>query len=92
MLLPRLGYAEAFALAARGAKVLHPKAIEPARAAGIPILVRNTFAPERPGTWIGDGPAAWAAAGEGGRRAPGGLKAVAERTAGWLCGGPAGSE
>lgn len=64
VLLPRLGYDEAFALAARGAKVLHPKAVEPARAAGIPIVVRNTFAPERPGTTIGEGPLAAAGAGE----------------------------
>ncbi len=54
VLLPRLSYEDAFALAARGAKVLHPKAVEPARAAGIPIRLRNTFAPERPGTLIAD--------------------------------------
>lgn len=64
-LLPRLGYEEAFALAAAGAKVLHPKAVEPARVAGIPIRVRNTFAPEGPGTFIGEPPAALAQAGEG---------------------------
>ena len=52
VLLPWLSYEEAFELAARGAKVLHPKAVEPAKIAGIPILVRNTFAPERPGTRI----------------------------------------
>jgi aspartokinase/homoserine dehydrogenase 1 len=53
VLLPRLSYEEAYALAATGAKVLHHKAVEPARAAGIPIVVRNSFYPERPGTWIG---------------------------------------
>jgi aspartokinase/homoserine dehydrogenase 1 len=53
VLLPQLSYEEAYALAATGAKVLHHKSIEPARAAGIPILVRSSFAPERPGTFIG---------------------------------------
>lgn len=53
VLLPWLSYEEAFELATRGAKVLHPKAVEPARAAGIPIRMRNTFAPERRGTLIG---------------------------------------
>lgn len=52
VLLPWLSYEEAFELAAKGAKVLHPKAVEPAKIAGIPILVRNTFAPERQGTLI----------------------------------------
>jgi aspartokinase/homoserine dehydrogenase 1 len=53
VLLPRLSYEEAYALAATGAKVLHHKAVEPARAASIPIVVRSSFNPERPGTWIG---------------------------------------
>ena len=52
VLLPWLSYEEAYELAARGAKVLHPKAVEPAKEAGIPILVRNTFAPHRSGTTI----------------------------------------
>ncbi|MEM9556182.1 MAG: aspartate kinase [Acidobacteriota bacterium] len=51
--LPELGYDEAEALARAGAKVLHPRSIAPAAAAGIPILVRNSFAPEHPGTRIG---------------------------------------
>lgn len=52
-LLPRLSYDDAERLARDGAKVLHWKAVAPARAAGVPILVRNTFRPEAPGTWIG---------------------------------------
>lgn len=52
VLLPFLTYAEAFALAAKGAKVLHPKAVEPAEQAGIPIVVRNTFKPDHPGTFV----------------------------------------
>ncbi|MBP9143537.1 MAG: aspartate kinase [Thermoanaerobaculia bacterium] len=52
-LLPRLSYDEAFRLARDGAKVLHWKAVAPARAAEVPIVVRNTFRPEAAGTWIG---------------------------------------
>jgi len=35
-----------------GAKVLHPAAIAPAVAKGIPLLVKNTFNPKAPGTLI----------------------------------------
>lgn len=52
-LLQRLSYDEVESLARAGAKVLHWKAVAPARAAGIPIVVRNTFRPEAGGTWIG---------------------------------------
>jgi aspartate kinase len=51
--LPRLSYAEATALARRGAKVLHPRTLEPLEGAGIPVFVGNTLHPGRPGTWIG---------------------------------------
>lgn len=51
--LPRLSYEEAERLAQAGAKVLHWKAIGPAREAGVPILVRDTFRPQLGGTWIG---------------------------------------
>ena len=51
-LLPRLSYREAGDFASLGAKVLHPKTMEPASAAGIEVLVRNSFAPERPGTRV----------------------------------------
>lgn len=52
-LLHRLTYAEAETLARAGAKVLHPRAVAPAAEAGIPIVVRNSFRPDHPGTWIG---------------------------------------
>ena len=39
-------------LAYFGAKVLHPQTMAPAVAKGIPIWIRNTFAPERAGTLI----------------------------------------
>jgi aspartokinase/homoserine dehydrogenase 1 len=51
--LPRLSYAEATALARAGAKVLHPRTLEPLDGASIPVFVGNTLHPDRPGTWIG---------------------------------------
>ncbi|MEO5800074.1 MAG: lysine-sensitive aspartokinase 3 [Gemmatimonadales bacterium] len=51
-LLASATYDEAAELAAFGAKVLHPATQLPLVEAGIPIVIRNTFAPERPGTWI----------------------------------------
>lgn len=51
--LPRLGYREASALARAGAKVLHPRTLEPLEPVGIPLFVGSTLAPEAGGTWIG---------------------------------------
>ena len=39
-------------LAYFGAKVIHPQTMAPAVSRGIPIWIRNTFAPEKPGTLI----------------------------------------
>jgi aspartate kinase len=50
--IPEISYLEATALAHFGAKVLHPKALRPVMASEIPVWIRNTFAPERPGTKI----------------------------------------
>jgi aspartate kinase len=50
--LPRLSYREASLFAALGAKVLHPKTMEPASEAGIEVLVRNTFNPWGAGTRV----------------------------------------
>jgi aspartate kinase len=47
-----ISYIEAMELAFFGAKVLHPKTIEPAMEKGIPVRVRNTFNPENEGTLI----------------------------------------
>ena len=52
-------YREASDLADSGAKVLHAKALRIAMECGIPLSIRNTFAPERPGTTIAP-PALWA--------------------------------
>ncbi len=47
-----ISYVEAAELAYFGAKILHPKTIEPAMEAEIPVRVRNTFNPANPGTLI----------------------------------------
>jgi aspartokinase len=47
-----MSWDRAEALAATGARVLHAKSLAPAREAGIPVVVRNTFRPEAPGTRI----------------------------------------
>jgi len=47
-----LSYNEAMELAYFGAKVIHPKTMAPAVKDGIPIWIRNTFAPEKIGTLI----------------------------------------
>ena len=50
--IPRIGYAQMRALAAAGARVLHPDALAPVERAGIPTLLRCTARPELPGTLI----------------------------------------
>jgi aspartokinase/homoserine dehydrogenase 1 len=54
-LLEELTYDEALHLANRGAKVIHPRTIEPLREKDIVLRIRNTFRPEHPGTRIGGG-------------------------------------
>ncbi|HTV97770.1 MAG TPA: bifunctional aspartate kinase/homoserine dehydrogenase I [Steroidobacteraceae bacterium] len=50
--IDQLSYNEAMELAYFGAKVIHPQTMEPAVARDIPIWIRNTFAPQKPGTLI----------------------------------------
>ncbi len=50
--LNELSYKEASELAYFGAGVLHPRAIAPAIERHIPIVIRNSYAPEKPGTRI----------------------------------------
>lgn len=50
--LPEVSFEEAMELSYFGAKVLHPKTIQPAREKGIPVRVRNSFAPGNPGTLV----------------------------------------
>ena len=51
-LLRRLSYREAAEMTYFGAKVLHFPAVLPAIAAGVPLVIRNSFAPKGPGTTI----------------------------------------
>lgn len=53
-LIPELGYDEAAELANFGAKVLHPRTVEPAEAAGIPIHIRSVAQPDARGTVISE--------------------------------------
>ncbi|OPX78975.1 MAG: putative aspartokinase [Methanosaeta sp. PtaB.Bin039] len=50
--IPSISYVEAMELSYFGAKVLHPRAIEPAIKKGIPVRVKCTFDPQSPGTRI----------------------------------------
>ena len=50
--LPSLSYEDAETLATFGAKVLHPKALEPAASREIPVRVLNSHRPAAPGTRI----------------------------------------
>ncbi len=51
--LPYISYSEVGELAFYGAKVLHPKTVQPILEKGIPCRVRNTFNPQHRGTLIG---------------------------------------
>ena len=50
--LADISYLEVMELSFFGAKVLHPRSIEPAMQKNIPIRVKNSFRPEAPGTLI----------------------------------------
>lgn len=50
--LESLSYDEACELAYFGAKVVHPQTMAPAIERGLPIIIRNTFHPDHPGTRI----------------------------------------
>lgn len=69
--VPHVSYAEAAQLAKLGARVMHPKMIEPVVAQRIPIRILNSHAPDQPGTLIADG-----------SPQGNGVKAIAHRIAG----------
>ena len=50
-----ISYEEAMELSHFGAKVLYPPTIQPVLVKGIPIVIKNTFRPEDPGTRIEKG-------------------------------------
>ncbi|SOE21465.1 aspartate kinase [Spirosomataceae bacterium TFI 002] len=47
-----LSFEEAAELAYFGAKILHPSTINPAKKRGVPVRLKNTMAPDAPGTLI----------------------------------------
>ena len=51
-LIPRLTYEEAAELAYTGAGILHPRTVEPVRASGIDIAIKNTYDPDAEGSLI----------------------------------------
>lgn len=55
-LLRELDYEEAQEIASTGAKVLHPRCLDPLKRAGVPLYVYDTARPELPGTRIGTSP------------------------------------
>jgi len=50
--LPSVSYEEAMELSYFGAKVIHPQTLRPAVQKGIPVWIKNSFAPEKKGTVI----------------------------------------
>lgn len=42
-IIDEISYNEVFQMAGSGAKVIHPRAVEVARRAGIPLIIKNTF-------------------------------------------------
>ena len=51
--IPWLSYRDAAALARAGAKVLHPRTLDPLEPLAIPVFVGRTLEPRGAGTWIG---------------------------------------
>lgn len=50
-IIPAISYMEVFQMADSGAKVIHPRAVEYAMRANIPLVIKNTFSDEK-GTYI----------------------------------------
>ena len=57
-LLPDIGSEEAVELSYFGARVIHPAAAKHAIASDLPLRIKNSYAPERPGTLIHSDPVA----------------------------------
>ena len=51
--IPSLSYFEAMELSHFGAKVIYPPTLQPVMRKQIPVIIKNTFKPEDPGTLIG---------------------------------------
>lgn len=48
----QLSFDDISELSAHGAKVIHPKTVDPVKDSNISVYIRNTFDPDHPGTWI----------------------------------------
>ncbi len=55
-IIPSISYQEAMELSHFGAKVIYPPTIQPVMNSGIPVWIKNTFAPSDPGTVIMNSP------------------------------------
>ena len=51
-IIPHISYQEAMELSHFGAKVIYPPTIQPVMSKNIPVWIKNTFAPQDPGTLI----------------------------------------
>ena len=51
-IIQEISYQEAMELSHFGAKVIYPPTIQPLMNKGIPVVIKNTFAPSDAGTWI----------------------------------------
>lgn len=51
-IIQQISYQEAMELSHFGAKVIYPPTIQPLMSKGIPVCIKNTFAPADMGTWI----------------------------------------
>ncbi|MCM5527045.1 bifunctional aspartate kinase/homoserine dehydrogenase I [Parasegetibacter sp. NRK P23] len=51
-IIPHISYQEAMELSHFGAKVIYPPTVQPVMSRNIPVLIKNTFKPEDPGTFI----------------------------------------
>lgn len=51
-IIPHISYQEAMELSHFGAKVIYPPTIQPVMSKNIPVWIKNTFAPNDPGTLI----------------------------------------
>jgi bifunctional aspartokinase / homoserine dehydrogenase 1 len=51
-IIHQISYQEAMELSHFGAKVIYPPTIQPLMNKKIPVVIKNTFAPAEPGTWI----------------------------------------
>jgi len=51
-IIGNISYQEAMELSHFGAKVIYPPTIQPLMSRNIPVVIKNTFSPGDPGTWV----------------------------------------